>query len=180
MKATQKGWQQERSEWVPETSSGGTMAQRGEKKMSKSLCMPCSKKTHSLSSQNLFFFNQILWSRSLKNMRLIFILNWLFQAFPYKAKEGRGQKKKKKGEDSTCNQNQQSNPGLTSDTGQQSWLTAGSLVGNSLEYKWETRIWSGWLKKTHVFNSSVINIPEDSPPFPFLSSNYEHFVISTF
>lgn len=96
MKATQKGWQQERSEWVPETSSGGTMAQRGEKKMSKSLCMPCSKKTHSLSSQNLFFFNQILWSRSLKNMRLIFILNWLFQAFPYKAKEGRGQKKKKK------------------------------------------------------------------------------------
>lgn len=104
------------------------------KNENKTSCMSHSKKTHSLSSQNLLFFSPNSLKQFLKKREshLNFKLA-IFKLFLTRPKEDEDNKK----EDSAWNQSQQSSPSLTSDTGEQSWLTAVMSCGNSLEYKWE-------------------------------------------
>lgn len=133
MRSTQNGWQQDGLEGVPETSSGGKWNRRGggNRRRSKTSYMPYSKKTHRLSSQNLGFFPNSLKQLLKKHETHLSFKLTISRLFLTRPKEDGDNKK---GEDFAWNQSQESNPGLTSDTGEQSWLTAGSLA----EIPWST------------------------------------------
>lgn len=108
-------------------------------------------------------------------MRLVFILNLLFSGFFLQGQRRMGTTKRQK----ILLETKANRATLVSLLIQERkadlqmevfWKFPGVQMGNK-NVEWVVK------KKPPIFKNSVINIPEDSPPFP--SSNYEHFVIST-